>query len=287
MTLEQAILATLAYHDIFDYPLTLEEIHKYLIAKKATVKAVNLKLHKLRIDRKIEKKKELYCLRGRLHTTNLRRKRKRYSSPKIIRAKFYARILQFIPTLRLVAVSGALAMNNSDKGDDIDLVLITSRGSLWTTRFLANILLLPFKRSPSEKKVTNKACLNVFIDEIKLKISPPNLYFAHEICQMKPFWDRDGTYDKFVKVNNWIRKYLPNWQVSSQFVVHGSQKKKASTVNRQPSTLENFLQSFQLWYMKRKVTSERISKNQLFFHPLNTQDRILDEYKKRLSRNLP
>src|SRR4030043_205999 len=203
MTLEQAILATLAYHDIFDYPLTLEEIHKYLIAKKATVKAVDLKLHKLRINKKIEKKEELYCLRGRLHTTNLRRKRKRYSSPKIIRAKFYARVLQFIPTLKLVAISGALAMNNSHINDDIDLVLISSKGTLWTTRFLANILLFLFKRKPYDKKISNKACLNTFIDESNLKISPQNIYIAHEICQMKPIWDRGGTYDRFVKANLW------------------------------------------------------------------------------------
>src|SRR4030043_1187137 len=226
MTLEQAILATLAYHDIFKYPLTLKEVHRYLIGKRATIKAVDSKLQKLILDKKIENKGQLYCLKGRLQIVNLRKKREMYSKPKYLRATFFSKILQLIPTLKLVAVSGALAMNNSHINDDIDLVLISSKGTLWTTRFLANILLLPFKRSPSEKKVTNKACLNVFIDEKKLKISPPNLYFAHEICQMKPFWDRNGTYDRFVKANSWINKYLPSWMADVERKTQNAKRKK-------------------------------------------------------------
>ena len=39
--LSRAVLCTLAYADIFDYPLTLLEIHRYLTGVSAPVEAVN------------------------------------------------------------------------------------------------------------------------------------------------------------------------------------------------------------------------------------------------------
>ncbi len=318
MTLDQAILATLAYHDIFDFPLTVDEIHRFLIGKKATTKQIEYTLKKLAQEKKIAKKKSYFFLRGRSKLVVIRQKRKKSSQKKLRRASFFTSILKAIPTLKLVAISGALAMGNSDKNDDIDLALISARQSLWTTRFLANIILLPFKRDPSGVKVANRACLNFFLDETKLQINRRNLYLAHEICQMKPLWDRDGTYQRFIKANSWVKKYLPNWTPSSQFtprktqvfdsevfdreaqtesaqtrrgdtergrstIDHSSRKKNLRTTNYLLQTAENFAKNFQLWYMRSKVTSEKIGEGQLFFHPADTEKKIMGEYEKRLN----
>src|SRR3990167_6864469 len=212
MTLSQSILATFSYHDIFDYPLTAAEIHQYLIGRLVSKKVLTDQIDLLVGSKLISEKKGYYFLRGCSKIVSLRKQRQKYSKSKFKKAHFFAQVLKVIPSLKLVAISGALAMQNSHKNDDIDLVLITSRGTLWTTRFLANILLLPYKRDPKGAKVSNRACLNVFLDESGLKISPQNLYLAHEICQMKPIWDRDGMYQRFMNANGWIKKFLPNWQ---------------------------------------------------------------------------
>ena len=282
MNLRQAILATLAYHDIFDYPMTKEETCRYLIEERANLKSIRDGLNYLVASKKIGAKEGYYFLKNRTNLVSLRIQRGKYSKSKFTKAHFFANILKIIPTAKLVAVSGALAMQNSQKDDDIDLVIVTAKDYLWTTRFLANIVLLPFKRNPSGVKISDRACLNVFIDESDLKIKPANFYQAHEICQMKVLWDRESTYQKFLKANSWIKKYLPNWQPSSQFTVHSSRKLKPSTVNRQPSTVENFLKNFQRWYMRSKITNEKIGEHQLFFHPKDTQELVLREYAKRL-----
>ena len=282
MTLSQSILATFAYHDNFDYPLTVQEVHQYLIGKRSKLDAVAKELLILTKSSKIGQKGQYYFLKGRIQIVSLRKQRQKYSKFKFKKALFFAKVLKIIPTLKLMAISGALAMQNSHKNDDIDLVLITSQNTLWTTRFVANILLVPFKRDVKGQKVADRACLNVLIDESDLKISPQNLYLAHEICQMKPIWDRDKTYRRFIDANKWIYKFLPNWQVNFGVVDHRSEKKKLPTTNYLLRTVESFLKNFQLWYMHPKITTEKIGKHQLFFHPQNTGEWVMEEYQKRL-----
>ena len=143
MNLSSAILSALAYHDIFDYPLESPEIGDLLVKKKTRKELVARELKRLREKAEVGKSGNYYFLKNRQKIVAIRKLRTRYSKVKLKRAAFFAKLLKFIPSVKLVAVSGALAMKNSRKDDDIDLVIITSKGLLWTTRFLANLLLLP------------------------------------------------------------------------------------------------------------------------------------------------
>lgn len=283
MKLNEAILATLAYHDIFNFPLTKEEINKYLTVKSEASK-LDRELNRLILEKKIGKVKEHYFLKEKQSTTKIRKIRGNNSQEKLIKAKIFASILKVIPTIKTVAISGALAMENSKKNDDIDILIVSAKNTLWTTRFLSNLILFAVKRKPKSKKQSNKACLNIFIDETDLKIKEQNLYTAHEICQIKLLWDRDNTYQKLLKSNSWVKSYLPNWTpeklpkttkswgVRYWFLIPGLRQ------------LENLLKSFQLNYMKSKITIEKIGDRQLFFHPTDNQTKILTDYKKRLKK---
>jgi len=290
MTLSQSILATLAYHDIFDYPLILKEIHKYLVNIEASPFSVRAGLNRLFLSGKIFSKSGYIFLESRSKIVEKRIQRKRISSRKFQRAVFFSNILKANPFIKTVGVTGALAMDNSDQKDDIDLFLITTKDFIWTARFFSNLFMIPFKRSPVSKITKNKACLNIFIDESHLKIEPPNIYLAHEICQMKPLWDRDGTYRRFISANKWIKNFLPNWKpetvVNGQWKMVNSRSKKSiySLFTIYYSPIENFLRSFQLWYMRPKITTEKIGDTQLFFHPADTQEWVMEKYKGRLRK---
>src|SRR3990167_10030155 len=277
MNLSSAILSVLAYHDIFDYPLESFEICDLLIKKKAGKILIERELERLRVMGKVSESDRYFFLKNREKIARIRKLMTKYSQKKLKRAAFFAGLLKVIPSVKLVAVSGALSMRNSRRSDDIDLVVVTSKGLLWTTRFLANVLLLPFKRDTAGQKISDRACLNMFLDESDLSINDHNIYTAHEICQMKLIWDRNGTYRKFIRANSWFLEYLPNWYEGSQFTVHSSQKRKLSTLNSQLSSIESVFKNFQLWYMKNKLTTERISSTQLFFHPKDTQEKVRSE----------
>ena len=284
MSINQLILATLAYHDIFNYPLAEDEVHSFLIEKKVDIARIRDGLNSLMTRSIIGSYYGFYYLKNRAQISRTRLARENNSRQKFKRALFYGALLKAIPTIKLLAISGALAMNNSRKNDDIDLLIITSRGNLWTTRFLANFILWPFKRDPKGKSVSNKACLNLFLDETYLKINDQNLYTAHEICQIKPIWDRDNAYHKLIRANSWIKKYLPNWQPDNSIKYQVSSIKKSgfSLITSHLSLIEILLKKFQLWYMKSKISTERIGEGQLFFHPANTGEWVMGEFQKRL-----
>jgi hypothetical protein len=112
-------------------------------------------------------------------------------------------IMADLPFVRMVAVTGALAVNNLAGRLDLDYLVITQPGRLWLCRALT-ILLVHWARL---KGVT--ICPNYFLAENSLSISERNLYTAHELAQMVPISGLD-VYWKMRELNSWTRAFLPN-----------------------------------------------------------------------------
>lgn len=191
------MLKTVAYADIFDYPLTKPEINRWLIKGDSFAEAGVSPYWNY--------------LPGRAELVNLRRRRHLISQVKLKKLEKIIKIFKFIPFIKLVCITGALAMNNAEADDDIDLMIVTSSNRLWLTRLLALLLLFP--RLRRNKKINNRFCLNLWLDETSLAIKQRNLYIAHEICQARPILDRDQTYQKFITANLWYKQFLPNWKI--------------------------------------------------------------------------
>ncbi len=216
--IHKAILKTLVYADIFNYPLTASEIHHWLIwqnsAKPPALKNIT---SIIKNTPHIQAISPYFYLKNHQKNISLRRQHHRFSQTKLKFARQATAYLKLIPFINLIAITGALAMNNSDKNDDIDLMIITQPNRLWLTRLLAIFLLEIFRlrRRPVPdtpgchlltprgglplealakwgKSFNNKICLNLFLDESSLKISLPrrNLFTAHEICQLKPLYNK-------------------------------------------------------------------------------------------------
>ncbi len=202
--------------------------------------------------------------------------RKRISVKKVVIAKRAAKILSFIPTIKMVAVTGALAMENANEEADIDLMIITSKDTLWTTRLftllLLDILGIP-RRKYGDRNQKNKLCLNIWLDENNLAWRKRNMFTAHEIAQIKPLVNKEETYEKFISKNKWITDYWPN-------------AVKVQSYSRQtdirPSLLtifEPLTRKFQLWYMKDKITREVITPTRALFHPVDWGDIVVSKLK--------
>ena len=285
--IEIKINKTLCYSDLFDYPLKKEELWKYLVSSTKVEKELFEQV--IKRSKAILKKREWYYLKGRDSIIKLRLGREKESVIKIRNSKKIVKIISKIPTVLFIGLSGALAMNNSDKDDDIDFFLITSEDAVWSTRFFVLIILaiLGVKRKRNGKNISNSICLNMLItnNALSLRNIKKDLYLAHEITQLRPLFDRGNFYKTFLINNIWVKKYLIN---SLDIVVEDNKLNKVSKIDIMTiflfKKLETFLKIVQMISIKRHQTTEFISENILAFHPHNYRGLILKKYEQRLKK---
>jgi len=284
--LEAAIVNTLCYADIFKYPLTAREIHRYLISRRPTPSSsfasglsVLLKVHLT------QKNRGFYFLPGRKVIVSRRLSLRRVNHEKYTRALHLTSWLKFVPTVKAIFLTGALAMNNSDRNDDIDLMIITRTGYLWSTRLIVTTILDLFnvRRRPHQSEVSDKVCLNLWLDEnyLQLPRAMQNLYTAHEVAQAKVLWDRGEIANRFLWANRWILKYLPNTPLPSP-----TPSLYPIPYTLYPNFFESLAYHFQRRYMKSRQTRETITSHSAFFHPKDTTAWVMREYHQRVSQYL-
>ncbi|MFC1711131.1 hypothetical protein ACFLZ1_00940 [Patescibacteria group bacterium] len=283
MSLSQSILKTLHYHNIFDYPLSKSEIYKFLIQFSSTKPIFAKTLKKLVSKKAIFFKKPFYFLPQRGSILETRKNREKISSEKISIAKKTAKILKLIPWVQAIAITGALAMKNSEKQDDIDFLIITSENRLWLTRLLAILVLqiLGRRRKPGDKNVKNKICTNMFLDKSALKIfkDKQNLFTSHEITQAKLILQKDYAWEMFLNENKWVKVFLPNSFVLDKASLRKYKKARSKTFIIL-DYLETIIFKLQFKIMETKKTREQISKNFAFFHPQDRGKEIIAKFNK-------
>ncbi len=176
MSLENAILQTLAYSDIFDYPLTIDELHRFLGAPSSMDDVEQCAA----MMKDISFKDGYYFLAGRDEIVELRQSREAVSRKVFERAMFYGRILGALPFVRMVALTGSLAMLNLSKNPDMDFMLVAKHGRVWTARAFAILL------GKIARLFGDTICPNLIISERALEWPLHDLYSARELCQMIP-----------------------------------------------------------------------------------------------------
>jgi predicted nucleotidyltransferase len=277
---KDAVLRTIIYSDLFDYPLTEQEIRKFLIKK---IEPDNLR-RILKNSKEIESCEGFYFIKGRQRIVSLRKKRQKESLLKIKKAKKIVKILSFIPSILLIGISGSVAVNNSKKEDDIDLFIVTSKNTLWTTRLLMILVLktMGIYRKRNEPLPENKFCLNMFLSEtsIGMKKDRRNLFTAREIAQLIPIFQRKKTYEKLIFKNGWINKFLPNVSGYLKISNENLPNRAESSINLVLAFFEKPAKVFQLSLIKRHITKETVSSNFIAFHPLDVMPLVIAKYKK-------
>ncbi len=205
-SLREAIRWTVTYGSIFDYPLTRDEVYRYLMAPGGSRAEVDAAIDDaLMRGNELESNGRFLYPSGQCNLVSTRLRRAGCARAARAHARRYARLIWMLPYVRMVAITGSLAMDNVEDGDDIDLMIVTEPGRLWMTR---GMILVVVKLAQVRG---HTLCPNYILSSRALTLQQRDTYAAHELAQMDPIHGR-YTALRLWSENAWCREFLPNAQ---------------------------------------------------------------------------
>lgn len=199
-------------------------------------------------------------------------KRNKYFEDKYKKAVKLSKIIENdFKDILFLGVSGSVATGHPKKNDDIDFMIITKSNKLWKIRFWLRRWIhkkhIPH-RQYGKKEKSDEFCFNLWLDENSLLIpkNRRNLRNSVDLVLLKPLINKNCTYEKFLLVNNWAKKWVatPYENKISNFQFPISKKNKKN--NKLEKIINNLYFWPQFWYMKRKIDQETIGLHKAFFH---------------------
>ena len=199
----KAVIDTIAYSALFDYPMTLQEIHRSLIGVSLSRRQISRLLadHPL-VRENIDVQPPYHFLKGQKASVQARLEANRRTQKLLERERFAIDLVRRCPFVRMVALSGATAHDNA-RDEDIDLFVVTSEGRTWAVALLLHVAMKLLRRRKT-------ICLNYFVGEDKLALSEHDAFTASQIVALKPLAGRGVLY-RLVRANSWGTRFFPNF----------------------------------------------------------------------------
>jgi len=215
LELRRAIVETIAFFDLFEYPLTQNEILKYL-QLKTTYLAIFKELELLVNEKTINREGGLYFLEGRIANISERKKKYNYSARKFKIAMKISRIFRFIPWIQLICVANLIGRDNLREEGDIDLFIVSDKNRLWLTRFFTVLVAKLLNVRPQINNTKDKICLSFFISEEQMNLenirdNKMDMYFNYWFINLAPIYSRDNSFSELMKANEKILESFPNY----------------------------------------------------------------------------
>ncbi len=305
--LAKNILTTIIYYDVLNYPLTIFEVEKYLMTNNGAgyktlmseEGSVTIKktLAGEELKKYIEEFRGFYFLRGRKKLVQQRIEKHKISQQKIKIIQKVSRWLRFVPEIKMIAVTGKVAMRNASPKSDLDVLIILKRRRIFIGRILVTGLVHMLGKRRHGNKITDRICLNCFLTEDALKIPTADFFSASEYFFMFPVFGWK-TFQKFQKENNWIKNYKANYEISkitnadlivdsywSQLIRKTGEKILAGTLG---DYLEKKLKKWQLSRIERDPRTHRkgsgvmATDKALIFWPYPRGPRVYEQFKNKL-----
>lgn len=200
---EEAVLKTLAYFDIFQYPLTKGEVQTFLSVPVAA-DTLDTALEQLVYQQTIFCCEGFYSLHNNPLLVHRRREGNERAAVLLKKANRIGRFLYQFPFVKAVGVSGSLSKDFADQKADIDFFIITSANRLWIARTIMHL----YKKLTFITGRQHFHCMNYYIDENAFTLEQQNIFTAIEIKTLLPV-SGEKDMQAFFAANTWADNWLP------------------------------------------------------------------------------
>ena len=177
---ELAIARSVIYSSLFDYPLTLPELHRSLMESDqaaAEILAVydgSAPLHHI-----VEYRDGFFVPAGRADLIAERRRRETRSRDFLREHATVLRLVCALPFTRLVALSGSVAHLNLEPDGDLDLFIVTRGPAVWTVTVATLLVAKLLRRRRS-------LCANFIVSDTRLQFEQQDVFTANQVIHLRP-----------------------------------------------------------------------------------------------------
>jgi hypothetical protein len=206
MQLRSSILKVIAYFDLFNYPLSLEDI-LYFLDTEAEEYPVRRELDVLVKEGCLFRTGPFYSLQNDPTLADKRNDSRRRANVMLPIAEKGARLLFQFPFVRGVFISGSLSKRCAEKKEDVDYFIVTSANRLWIARTIMHL----FKKLTYLRGHQHRYCMNYYVDEEALEIREKNIFTATELITLIAASGNGGVAG-FFKANEWTTRFYPRYQ---------------------------------------------------------------------------
>ena len=205
--LRRAIVRTVAYSDLFDFPLSAEEVWRQLLLERASRDEIETRLAGYANDAflgsRLGRDGAFYTLAGREGLATLRSNRTDAAERLIAAHVQVLGLVTMLPLVRMVAFSGGTSRRNSIHDDDLDLFIVAEKDRVWAV-FLGLVLLA---RAAGCRDVL---CANYLVDRVHIAVPDGgDLFTGQELLGLEPLHGRRHL-ERMAAVNDWAHRLLPN-----------------------------------------------------------------------------
>lgn len=243
--LSEAVLRTVVFSDLFDYPLLEKELHAGLLFRAAGELEVREAVRRMRRSGALSEKEGYYFLPGREETVRIRRQREQ--NTRALLAKYHDDLQAIVdfPFVRAVALSGSAAFGNCRPDDDLDLFVICHKKRLW---LVYAMLALFFKLQGKRRAL----CLNYLIAEGAEDTLERNVFVAHQIAHLRPVYFQEGI-DRYRERHAWFRNFLHQGGIPGHLPLLVAGKKKFHLEKLFGSRLFDFVETITYHSYRRRI----------------------------------
>lgn len=193
------ILRMVAYFDIFDHPLFISELQRFVgLSHEMLLSELRL------LETKLNVLGDSVCLINSKPDMAQQKKKRARASKNWPQAIKYGRHLSHLPFVKGVLLTGSMSKGAVSADSDFDFLLLVEPKRVWMVKTILEVF-----RKSMPKPRREHYCANYILGLDDLQLQHKNVFTAIELSTAVPLFGAEAC-SAFIRSNQWSASFVPN-----------------------------------------------------------------------------